>query len=123
MTSTTLSSNDECDWFRLDCNEDGELKEIDFHDDSATIEDEQTLWNGKLPYEFTLLTTLEHFQIDDMQLRGNITDLFVNMAKLESVLLPGNKFTGALPRFGDQNPLIRHVDLSKNDFSGSIHTS
>merc|ERR1712039_1062804 len=57
-------------------------------------------YTGTIPSSIGQLTNLKSIGMDRTQLTGSIPQSFSNLINLEQFVAFGNKFSGALPRFG-----------------------
>jgi len=122
-----LSSSDECFWFRIECNENGFVDEINFADTTA-LGGVYISLVGTIPFEISHLTEMVLLDLSGNlageRLGGPITGIFSGMPVLEEISLENNALTGPIPlTFADDNPLLKILNLGINSFSGPIPAS
>ncbi|KAI3809780.1 hypothetical protein L1987_19380 [Smallanthus sonchifolius] len=78
-------------------------------------------FTGILPLEFRGLTSLQRLIIGKNMFSGNLSgDMFTSQSKLQSLVLDHNNFTGNLPDEIWSLPSLSFVDVSVNNFTGSL---
>ena len=77
--------------------------------------------SGPVPESLADMTQLQMLWLDDNLLSGNVATTFDNMPFLQALFLEKNEFEGELTTsFLANNKLLIEVDLSNNDFTGSV---
>ena len=110
-----LTSDHECTWFGVACNEDKEVTAIDLWDLNL---------NGPLPKELMSLTSLERLALPENKITGQLpVDAFVMMSKLTDLSLFMNSISGSIDgQIFDSVTQLRTLNLDSNDLSGPIPT-
>lgn len=80
--------------------------------------------NYRLPDEIGKLSELKLFHLHtNYKTRGTLA-AFSNLAKLESLFLDYNKFSGDIPEsFADDHPNLAYLSVAYNELKGSLPTS
>lgn len=75
--------------------------------------------SGLVPGDIGRLGSLEKLVLGNNDLEGQLpSDLFLNLTKLQFVVLSWNHFVGHLPGFSRFNQDLSHFDVSGNNFTG-----
>ncbi len=132
-----LTGADECDWYAIECDEEGDVTEIyfrkflsrrflDTQNISLTIVFPIAAPNGEssnnirgtLPDELSFLSKLSVFIIARGPLSGPFPD-WSKLSTLQQVLLNQNEFEGSFPNYLlSQNPLLGTIQFNSNNFQG-----
>ncbi|XP_071733734.1 uncharacterized protein [Rutidosis leptorrhynchoides] len=114
-----LVGTDHCTWYGITCNKAGSVKEIyvDYMGSNKGVRDLGSLHFASLP-------NLQVLEIVDIGFEGSIPDQIGLLSKLVELSLRGNWLTGKIPAGLLANlTQLTHLDLSLNNFMGSIPPS
>jgi Leucine-rich repeat (LRR) protein len=115
-----LSTQDECNWYKVRCNNLDMVESINFADNTA-VERALTILKGAIPKELQYLTDMVQFVVADMQIEDSIQDSFSTWLKLERLILSRNNFTSSIPDdIAITNPLLSDFQVSDNQLSGRL---
>ena len=108
-----MTSDHECTWFGVACNEDKEVTAIDLWDVNL---------DGPLPKELMSLTSLERLALPENKITGHLpVDAFVMMSKLTDLSLFMNSISGPIDgRIFDSVKKLKTLNIDSNDLTGSI---
>jgi len=109
-----LSSEDECNWDGISCNDDNLITSI-IHNRNNLV--------GTLPEELHHLPKLIRIELDDNYLGGTFPEVYTGMSELSSINLDSNKLTGSLPTSMGDLQSLQFLDIDKNDFTGVLPLS
>lgn len=106
-----LSNSTICDgWYGIHCNDNGDLVEIDLHDNNLS---------GELPSALVFLPSLQALWLSNNHLKGHLAEgLFPNMTSLEFFYVQNNDLSGTIP----DTFLLNNGKLRKLFHSGSFTT-
>lgn len=116
VSDSWILDNDECKWYGIECNENGEVKTISLENNNLY---------GGISDDFALLgISLTSINLADNFLEGNLPSSFQRLTKLQIMYLDRNFLSGMLDEF-DFSPLqsLATIDLSDNYFRGPIPES
>lgn len=108
-----MTSDHECTWFGIACNEDKEVTAID-------------LWElnlkGPLPKELMSLTSLQRLALPENNISGHLpVDAFVMMSKLTDLSLFMNSISGPIDgRIFNSLKELETLNIDSNDLTGPI---
>ncbi|CAB9505242.1 LRR receptor-like serine threonine-protein kinase [Seminavis robusta] len=108
-----LTDGDDCSWYSLACNPQGEVFEIRFPHKGNHL-------NGILPAELSLLTGLKWLLASSNELRGGLDAPLAGLSLLEILYLPSNQFTGSIPDAFYSLTSLNTLSLADNAFTGTI---
>jgi len=109
-----LSSEDECNWDGILCNDDDLITSI-IHNQNNLV--------GTLPEELQHLPKLLRIELDDNYLRGTFPEVYTGMSELSSINLDSNTLTGNLPTSMGDLQNLQFLDIDRNDFTGVLPLS
>ncbi|MAY54900.1 MAG: hypothetical protein CMQ37_03435, partial [Gammaproteobacteria bacterium] len=103
----------ECDWFGVQCDQQGALTGLNLSNNNLT---------GVLPDELWSTTTLQSLSVNSNNLSGDFPDstTFAALNQLHSLDLGGNDYSGSLPASLGSADGLRFLFLWGNQFSGPI---
>jgi hypothetical protein len=108
-----LSGIQECDWFGIRCDDSGKVNQLFF---------ESRLGNnmrGELPPEITLMQEIHTIFIQENFLRGTLPVFLNQFTNLDSLLIPGNEFTGTIaPETFSRTTMLTTLLVGKNPMLG-----
>lgn len=79
---------------------------------------------GSIPAEVGLLSNMEFFLVEDMEITGPIEEVFTKWHKVLEIRMNDNRLTGKVPDSLDlDNPLLAVLRLDKNQLSGPVPPS
>eukprot|EP00934_Nitzschia_sp_Nitz4_P004671 Nitzschia sp. Nitz4//scaffold3_size479765//352407//355277//NITZ4_000147-RA/size479765-augustus-gene-1.617-mRNA-1//-1//CDS//3329550899//4661//frame0 len=114
-----LTSDDECSWDSITCDDNGTVVDIFFQSSVA----EGNNINGTLPSDIAFLSGLQRFVLSNEGLRGTVPQFWSRLSTLTTVLLGGNDLSGTFPDFLlAPNTLLGTVFMGENRISGSLPT-
>lgn len=109
-----LTSESECSWGGLGCNEDKFI---------VRIEMEQNGVAGTLPYELSRLQNLRNLVLEEGILTGTIPTQLGELQLLEQIDLNFNLIGGPIPEELYSLTNLRQMDLNDNELTGTISTA
>ncbi|GAX25382.1 hypothetical protein FisN_5Lh479 [Fistulifera solaris] len=125
-----LSTTDECDWAAVGCDDNGIIEKLNFEQAEREFEqgffgpDEVFVLNSRLPAEIGKLSNLKLFHLPRNRKTSGILSVFSTLAKLESLYLEGNSFTGDISALAvDAHPNLALFNVARNGIKGSLPTS
>ena len=80
-------------------------------------------FNGTIPPEIYIISSLNTFACMPCDLTGTIPDPTRVVPLLESLLLTGNRLSGTLPKGMDKFPNLVNLDISDNFLTGEVPSS
>eukprot|EP00523_Entomoneis_sp_CCMP467_P016097 CAMPEP_0168772782 /NCGR_PEP_ID=MMETSP0725-20121227/4133_1 /TAXON_ID=265536 /ORGANISM="Amphiprora sp., Strain CCMP467" /LENGTH=536 /DNA_ID=CAMNT_0008822309 /DNA_START=26 /DNA_END=1634 /DNA_ORIENTATION=- len=116
-----LSSSSVCDWYRVRCDNDGEVVALNF---GSLLPQRRSLvpLGGDFPTEFGTLTMLQQLQFKDFGVTS-IPSFFTQFSNLEELNLENNQVRGSFfPFSGEAFPSLRTLVLTNNFLTGPIPT-
>jgi hypothetical protein len=108
-----LSSNNECSWFGVTCDNQNEITTLTLTRNNLT---------GSIPQETAFLTSLESLDLSDNQLQGGISSGVLNLTNLNFLNLDASQLSGTLPVGLSNLTALQTLQLSSNQFYGTIPT-
>ncbi|CAI0442043.1 unnamed protein product [Linum tenue] len=75
---------------------------------------------GNLPYSISLMSDLEHLDVSNNKLNGQLTDMFQKLPKLKIMDLSNNQLSGDLPQSLSLLKNLAQLFLQNNKFTGKI---
>jgi len=104
------------DWFGIECNENEEVKQLDFIALDITLD-------GKLPDSIGKLRSLESLRFIENELKGAIPESIGDLVQLTHLDLEDNEFKGNIPETIGNLVDLEFLDLQINKLSGPIPES
>ena len=108
-----MTSDHECTWFGIACNDNKEVTAIDLWDINLS---------GPLPKELMSLTSLERLALPENSISGHLpVDAFVMMPLLKDLTLFMNSISGPIDgRIFNSVKMLESLNIDSNDLTGSI---
>ena len=106
-----LSRSNECEWFGIFCNSEGNIIEIDIPFNQL---------NGTIPLSFQYLTSLQVLHLSHNILHGSIPYSITALHNLKQLSLNNNKLEGSIPFMMGGMENLEIVKLSFNHLTGSV---
>jgi len=111
-SSNWLSADNECDWGKTVCNNDGEI---------TLLSNDNNSLGGTLPSEMFALESLVALDLDSNNIGGTLPDNIGDSSNLITLDLDSNSFFGTIPRSLYTLEELESLDIDNNKFSGTIH--
>jgi hypothetical protein len=106
-----LSQSNECEWFGISCNSEGNIIEIDIPFNQL---------NGNIPNSIQYLTSLQVLHLSHNILRGSIPYSITALRNLKQLRLNNNNLEGSIPFMMGGMENLEIVELSFNHLTGSV---
>ncbi|CAI0409955.1 unnamed protein product [Linum tenue] len=87
---------------------------------AAYIDLSKNAFTGNVPYSISLMSDLEHLDVGNNKLNGQLTDMFQKLPKLKVMDLSNNQLSGDLPQSLSSLKSLAQLFLQNNKFTGKI---